>query len=150
MQPRFQDSNALIDEFTDKFLVHCPQCQKCAVVITNKVQKNKRFSEARVSCAGCGYNREWDGKVLTIGGNVDWCFKLPLWLQTPCCGEVLWAYNEEHLTYLENFVAAKLRERKGYISHSSVITRLPGWLKTAKNRDEILKCITKLRATIKQ
>jgi hypothetical protein len=38
-------------------------------------------------------------------------FGLPLSLQTPCVGNILWAWNEAHRTFLENYVAAALRER---------------------------------------
>ena len=49
--------------------------------------------------------------VVAVGGPVDWYFHLPLWLQAPCCGETLWAYNAAHLDFLfENYVRATLRE----------------------------------------
>ncbi|MEW9532434.1 hypothetical protein AB0B72_28180, partial [Microbispora sp. NPDC049125] len=38
-------------------------------------------------------------------------FGLHLWLQTPCCGNVLWAYNIRHLDLLEGYIGADLRER---------------------------------------
>jgi len=64
----------------------------------------------------------------------------------------LWFYNEEHLNYIERFVRAVLRERKPHIDYgwnnSSMISRLPKWLKKAGNREEILKCIEKLKQTI--
>lgn len=42
------------------------------------------------------------------------------------------------------YVEAELRERIPNIN-KSVASRLPQWIKSAKNRDEILKCIRKLR-----
>ena len=44
-------------------------------------------------------------------GILDHFFGLPLWLQTSCCGQVLWAYNEAHLNFLESYVQSRLRER---------------------------------------
>jgi hypothetical protein len=44
---------------------------------------------------------------------VDNCFGLPLWLQTPCIGRTLWAFNARHLAYLKQFLQAELRERRG-------------------------------------
>jgi hypothetical protein len=71
-------------------------------------------------------------------------FGLPLWLMTECCGgEVLWARNEVHLDYLEAYVAASLRDRSGGLS-----MKLPTWMKRASNRDEVLRAITRLRATL--
>jgi hypothetical protein len=70
-------------------------------------------------------------------------FGLPLWLQSECCGNTFWAYNQEHLQALKSYIAAKLREqrRRGKWSMS---TRLPQWIKSAKNRDALIKCINKL------
>src|SRR5215212_7033778 len=69
---------------------------------------------------------------------LDWYFGLPLWLQTPCAGQVLWAWNEWHLDWMERYVAADLRERTPNIN-MSLASRLPRWIKSAKNRDEVLK-----------
>lgn len=38
-------------------------------------------------------------------------FGMPLWLATDCGPHDLWAYNEAHLSLLESYVAANLRER---------------------------------------
>ena len=80
-----------------------------------------------------------------------WYDQLELWLQTPCCGETLWAYNKEHLDFLEQYVAATLRERTRpngtgrYAARNSTLTsRLPGWIKRARNRDDVLRCLSKL------
>ena len=95
--------------------------------------------------------------VLCIGGPIDWYFHYPVWLATSCCGETLWAYNEEHLDYLENYVSAALRERasatrmaEARIRNSSLASRLPGWLTAAKNRKGILAAIAKLRQRLPQ
>ena len=37
-------------------------------------------------------------------------FRRPLWLQTRCVGQILWAYNEEHVNELSAYVGATLRE----------------------------------------
>ena len=74
---------------------------------------------------------------------VDACFGLPLWLQTPCAGHVFWAFNAEHLAYLRNYLGADLREQQD-APHASVISRLPGWLKQAKHRQEGLTAVKRL------
>jgi hypothetical protein len=66
-------------------------------------------------------------------------------LQIPCCSEILWAYNAKHLDFLEGFVTAELREA---YPNQTLASRLPEWMKLAKNREEILKCIRKLRKTL--
>lgn len=57
---------------------------------------------------------------------------------------VLWAYNVEHLADLKAFVQADLRERNNYAGNGSMFSRLPLWIKSAKNRVTILKLIEKL------
>ena len=60
-----------------------------------------------LTCSACGLAQFWEHAapgvltaadtskyppgVVAVGGPVDWYFHLPLWLQTPCCGEILWA-----------------------------------------------------------
>ncbi|MBO9555970.1 hypothetical protein [Cellulomonas sp.] len=71
---------------------------------------------------------------------------LDLWLQTPCEGHVLWAYDEAHLDYLERYVAAGLREQEP--GNASVASRLPAWIKASKNRDSVGRALSRLRATV--
>ncbi|MDY6934102.1 MAG: hypothetical protein SVZ03_07755 [Spirochaetota bacterium] len=62
----------------------------------------------------------------------------------------MWAFNIRHLEFLESYVSARLREREkderlGW-HNSSLASRLPKWLKPAKNREAILKAIYELKA----
>ena len=61
----------------------------------------------------------------------------------------MYAANEEQLAYLESFIAAGLRERSrgthGW-ANSSYASRLPNWMKAAKNRADLLRCIGQLKA----
>lgn len=64
---------------------------------------------------------------------------------------MVWAYNLEHLDLLRRFVAAWLRERPPWYEHGRKMTyigRLPAWIKRAKNRDEVLRAIDGLRASV--
>lgn len=107
----------------------------------------------RLTCH-CGRTDEWipegvPGKFVVIPnftGPNDPYFGLPLWLQAPCCGNVLWAYNAEHLDLLERYVGARLRER-GREPEMTMLAKLPQWIKSANNRDQVLKTIRKLRAS---
>ena len=74
----------------------------------------------------------------------DPVFGLPLWLQKTFGENLFWAYNTKHLDLLEQYVGAKLRERginnKG-TKNSLMFSRLPEFIKIAKNREAILKII---------
>jgi hypothetical protein len=153
---RFLDAGTKIHDFYEEFLVECPRCGKKAKVVIDEAEyaklsarklekfRNLYFGPRKLICLTCVHRDAWQGNQILTGSNVDWYFRLPLWLQTSCGGEILWAYNERHLAMLENYVAAKLRERtvKG---RNSFLSKLPKWIKSAKNRDEILKAIAKLK-----
>jgi hypothetical protein len=175
MKSRFRDTGKTIYEFGHEFLVHCPRCDNCARVVPKDREDTRNFAPRRLICQKCGYTQDWhitgkppgiefnyhrpprDLNSIGIGGSFDWYFRLPLWLQTPCCGEILWAYNKEHLDFLENYVKAGLRESfplKVYETerviwrNKSLASRLPTWMKRAKNRDEVLRGIERLRKKI--
>jgi hypothetical protein len=69
-------------------------------------------------------------------------------LQKPVGDDLFWAYHYDHLELLEQYVRAKLRERgvgnKGS-KNSLIFSRLPGFIKSAKNREGILKLIHELQ-----
>ncbi|WP_435204554.1 hypothetical protein [Micromonospora sp. bgisy143] len=97
-------------------------------------------------CDGCGAatNASYELRpVMVPAALVDNCFGLPLWLQTPCVGHTLWAFNPRHLAYLKEFLRAGLRERHS-TANASVVSRLPGWLKQAKHRGEALGAVERL------
>ena len=99
-----------------------------------------------LACGGCGATTSVDLSSLELAAPnpVDPWFGLPLWLQMPCSGKVLWAYNQRHLEFLRRYVTAQLREREPNFNRA-IVSRLPKWLKAARNREEILKCIRALR-----
>ena len=74
----------------------------------------------------------------------DYYFGLPLLLQMPCPQGILWAYNQQHLQDLKTFIQADLRERTKNSGNGSLMSRLPLWIKSAKNRDMLLKMIEKM------
>jgi hypothetical protein len=90
-----------------------------------------------------------------MGGPEDPFFGLPLFLQAPCRGEVLWAFNARHLEALGAIVGAAVRERaraalargEGVGSHS-MLSRLPRWMKAAGNRRAVLDGLEKLRGQV--
>lgn len=161
---KFSDSGEQIFDFSDEFLVECPKCQSLArVVLCNEDNGNipLLYAARKLICVKCGLSKIWQrnkfigyqsgnkiepgfNNFIKIGGNFDWYFQMPLWLQTECCGEILWALNQKHLEFIENYVADKMRKRTPNINRS-LASRLPNWIKSAKNRREILKAIGKLK-----
>ncbi|MEH3114660.1 hypothetical protein [Pedobacter terrae] len=74
-------------------------------------------------------------------------FGAELWLRAPFKNEVFWAFNFEHLLYLESYISANLREHKDR-SHYTLLEKLPKFYHLAKNREALLKLIEKLKNKI--
>lgn len=72
---------------------------------------------------------------------------LPLFLSEPVGGHTLWALNPRHLDELEAWLRADLRERPLDAPHTSMIERLPQWLKVASARGPALRAIGRMRST---
>jgi hypothetical protein len=145
MSTRFNEKSRSIYSFGTDFLVRCPQCDRCAQVVRKPGAAPGIFVAARLVCAHCGLNKESTQTGVRVGAPVDWYFHQPLWLQAPCCGQVLWAYNLDHLSYLERYVRAELRYSR---PQRALPNALPAWIKAAKNRADVLRCIARLRATL--
>lgn len=145
---RFVDKGIQLWDFTDEYLVVCPKCGGRARVLPEKESSRPKvsqiFDDRKLVCPNCAFSDHWKGREIITGANVDPYFRRPLWLEISCCGATLWAYNFEHLEILESYVTAKLRERTNK-GRNSFLSKLPNWLKSAKNRREILKAIEKLR-----
>jgi hypothetical protein len=153
---RFLDKGTKIFDFYDEFLVVCPRCRSLGKVVIDEDQfaelskrkvdrgRNKLFGPRKFICTKCVHRDHSSGSRITTGSNCDWYFGFPLWLEIECCGELFWAYNLEHLQMIEDYVGAKLRERtkKG---RNSLLSKLPQWIKSAGNRDEVLRAIARLR-----
>jgi hypothetical protein len=78
-------------------------------------------------------------------------FDVRLWLQTETRHGWVWAYNLEHLDLIKRFVQAPLREGIPWHDHGrkmTVVARLPAWMQQAKNRDEVLRAIARIHASL--
>ncbi|MFD9789137.1 hypothetical protein ACFWYX_35085 [[Kitasatospora] papulosa] len=145
-------------DFLDEVLVHCPRCDGCATVTPHpEIPADEKAADygslhlhRRLRCMGCGFFKDREVDSAVVGSPVDPYFQRPVWLQTSCCGHVLWAYNVRHLDLLEAYVGAKLRERGELVPRApvSLVERLPTWLKVAKNRTEVLRTFKRLRSTL--
>ncbi|GAA0252060.1 TFIIB-type zinc ribbon-containing protein [Cryptosporangium japonicum] len=156
---RFRDPRGRLTDFAGfDVLVVCPRCGGCAVSRPLPGDAPALVRPRRLTCPGCGRTASWgaggDGPHrggVVVGGDVDPHFRLPLWLRDSCCGgHVLWAWNAEHLDVLEDYVAARRRERGTVAAggRTSMLEKLPTWMKTAKNRDELGRTLRRLRATL--
>src|SRR5205807_7568551 len=122
----FLDRGRPLATYSDLIHVVCPGCGGQATVVPRpglpalRYHSELQFRPRRLTCPGCGTSRDWVAQRrgsslvgVAIGGPNDPFFDLPLWLQTPCCGHLLWAFNDRHLDALEAYVGASLRERTG-------------------------------------
>ena len=141
----------LIWDFWDEFFVECPNCQSRAIVFLRPA------GTLRLSCAACVKTMDMEAKITSTSyGNelpVDPYFHIPLWLQVPCVGHTLWAYNQQHLEFLRAYVTSELRQRPiintteqyyDYDRNRLLESRLPKWMKLSKNREQVLAGISKL------
>lgn len=133
---KFEDKGELLSHFYNYRIVTCPKCTKPV-----------DFSNLKVTCTHCGYHKEFK-RMDSSSKLVPITVEIEDFLKTPCCGNTLWAINLEHLDFLERYVESDLRERIPNIN-KSLASRLPQWIKNKKNRNEILKGITRLRLKLK-
>lgn len=128
---------------------NCDNCGKnIDVTIPNCKEKSDSIT---VACKHCNNVRTYTPRYeeyrlfyKSTGTDIkDSVFNLPLWLQTEVKGEILWAYNRKHLSDIRDYVAAKLRERE-VDNYTTMVEKLPSFIKSAKNRAAILKAINKM------
>ena len=128
--------NLIGAEDNDPILVVCPKCSSKALIFPNP--------KYRCVCTKCSFTQTKPNKKLKYGFYmdimIDTYFGFELWLQTRCCGHSLYAFTIKHLDLLENYIEANIRERKqdefGW-RNSSVASRLPKWIKSHKNREQL-------------
>ncbi|MEH1812173.1 MAG: hypothetical protein V7K26_01640 [Nostoc sp.] len=170
---RFRDYGKRLADFEQEILVRCPQCDAyggqrlgIAKILTVKSEQSNLSSIKRITCQQCSYTKQkskdgnrkaallvWQNnyrdKRNSRDGILDHFFGLPLWLQISCCGQVLWAYNEAHLNFLESYVQSRLRERLPDDSlgwhNGSLASRLPRWIKLTQHREKVLQKIQQLK-----
>ncbi len=134
----------------DPTLIVCPKCSGKGAVVPFSGEK------LRASCANCGFSKNQrensHGFYWYDENPTDGYFGYNLWLQIDCGGNSLWAFNNRHLNFLVSYVNTKLRQRSNDIEwgwqNSSLISRLPKWIKSAKNRELIIKSLQALRARV--
>ncbi len=137
-------------------LVGNQPCDKCGIRLSTEKMtiasyKQRLPSTSTIVCLHCDRTNEVvldRYKIDDPSLAIDSDFGLPLFLQTPCRFGKIWAYNQDHLTELQAYVSATLRERTSSAGNSSMISRLPDWIKSAKNRAMISKKLAKLQVEL--
>jgi len=116
-------------------LIKCSSCRKCATI--HRIETANTIPTTRFATASCQHC----GKTWRLPYEYT---SLPLWLATGYRGKSLWALNESHLKWLEEFVGAEVREDK--VGGSSALHAiLPRWMTASKNRKDVMKGLARLR-----
>lgn len=169
------DGKAIVDKQQEKWKLRCTscfhveqegnwygamtahasvKCRDCHEPIQRSTPTNGIWKKIMLHCNNCGDECEYEAHIskhlMNEGLMCDTVFGLPLWLQKEFRDEVFWAFHYEHLTILEDFIRSKLRERgitprNTIRKNSSIISRLPVFIKKAGNREVLLKMIDELR-----
>ncbi|MCX6316889.1 MAG: hypothetical protein NTW29_06345 [Bacteroidetes bacterium] len=126
-------------------------CDHCGKAIRKKIPNLKKPAvRVKSPCPHCGTvrvmkpnNEPYLLLYKDSGSAADPVFNLPLCLQTNVKGHPFWAYNRRHLQAIKQYTTAKLRERQA-IGYTTMVEKLPQFIKDAKNRRAILKAIAGL------
>lgn len=135
-------------DFLDLILVVCPACGGKA-----RLSVEAQPSERRVVCPTCGHNRNVkprDPGVTSYPPTDNICNGMALWYDVETRHGRFYAFNDDHLDYIAAYVAASQRQMASSpdgCKNASVTSRLPLWVKAAKNRKSVLKLIQGLKAS---
>jgi len=138
--------------FIDRILVDCPQCGGLAIVRLEEPNDDRQSigwvvplvtAARRMTCTRCAAHRRQGARAWSRPA-----MGLPLRLTAATRHGTLYAYNEDHLDYIEDYVRSGLRREivePGKFRNASIASRLPRWVKAASNRGEMLKAIETMR-----
>jgi len=166
--PNCNEQAIVTDEAGSDVKLFCPSChlfktndRKCYTISQNLRCSNcgktnyfykeglvRKTKTQTITCE-CNHTEKFQPKYretivsgITNDGT-DFYFDAELWLSKSFRNEIFWAFNYEHLTYLKKYIEAKLRERNNR-THKTMVEILPQFIKSAKNRTELLKIIAVL------
>ncbi|MFC0777588.1 hypothetical protein [Flavobacterium sp. HJSW_4] len=143
-----------IKEPVYQYIVYIKEyCNNCFEKFEYESQPLKEKPETyKTKCPHCDFQEEWKAKTYRVkeeskvdnGLVKEMWYDLPLWFQKEVSGNLFWAYNLDHIDYLERYIKADLRERNNEGSgNGTMISRLPQFVKAAKNREKLLKILKK-------
>jgi len=154
------------EDFIDIIDVVCPKCNNKASVLGGQpyAQIKEYESQVRFSCIVCGYNVKYintpestfytnsngikrNGRILMMNAPCDPFFGFDVWYRIVTTYGMLWAYNVDHLSVIESYIADLQRSRNGIPNqNNSIASRLPQWVKDAKNREYLIKMIRRFKS----
>lgn len=150
MTERFIDEgDPIYSLILDPVDVRCPECDRRATLLPLNDLRSSRIVERRLTCGSCGFTRDHDGiAVAFFDDGRDPSFGFPLWYRKRTSKGVLWAYHRAHLEMLRAYVGTTERERAKSPTwrNQSYFSRLPAWIKSARNRDMVVKALDQLLA----
>jgi len=136
-----------IKTYDQEIKFFCSNCAEKVNIYREGIKVKKEY--VKVKCPKCKTTESHKPRYI----EQDWIYKsdgvgdpflnLPLWLSTKISNNIFWAYNHDHLNYLKEYIQAKLRTRHDGM-YTSMVEKLPSWMKSEKNRIEIIKRIEKL------
>ena len=134
------------------------QCESCSRYYRTSItdEDGQRYPALHVACPHCGHSMQ--GKIHKtrrgswpivdqIGNGCEPRLGLELWFLSYFDGKPVWALNREHLAYLIHYLEADLREKPvaEYPVMRTQAAQLPTFMKTAKNRDRIVKLLRQMQ-----
>ncbi len=127
---------------------HC-RCGRCGRELSRQIVGDQNASnEVDLRCSECdsltSARVQWSHS--RPGQPHEPAFGLELLLQAPCKGHTLWAYNPRHLEFIAEYVAATIRERTPNFN-ATLASRLPDWIKVAKNRPAVLRAVRQIESS---
>ena len=127
----------------------CPKCGRYYRVDIDEESK-QHFPALRVACPFCGHmtagkvhrTRQGFTYYSEVQNGREPFFGFELWFLAYLGRKAVWALNREHLNYLIDYLSADLRQKPaGYFSQHAQADPLPTFMKTAQNRDRIVKLL---------
>lgn len=132
------------------------QCKNCGRYYRVEIEDEAKqhFSVLRVACPYC--KTMMPGTVYKTAEAISYTgeiengrepfFGLELWFLTSFQGKMVWALNRGHLAYLIDYLSADLRDKPaGIQTMKTQADHLPTFMKTAKNRERIVKLLKKMQ-----
>ena len=131
------------------------QCENCGKYYRVDIEDMAKhhFPVLHVACPYCGATMPGEvhktaqafSYAAEIRNGKDPWFGLELWFLASFQGKPVWALNREHLAYLIDYLSADMREKPLGSPQRTQADHLPTFMKTAKNRERIVKLLRKLQ-----
>lgn len=131
------------------------QCKNCGRYYRVDIRDpaKQHFSVLHVHCPNCGTimlgevhkTAEAFSYAAEIKDGKEPWFGLELWFFAYFQGKAVWALNRKHLAYLIDYLSADLREKPFNFPRKTQADHFPTFIKTAKNRERIVKLLKKLQ-----